>query len=66
MGFVTAEQLNKALTEQVGEDLSNKPHRSVGKILLENGWITDEQINIALKELFKKKKYKNESRKNPL
>ncbi len=61
MGFVTAEQLNKALTEQVGEDLSNKPHRSVGKILLENGWITDEQINIALKELFQKKEYKNES-----
>ncbi len=61
MGFVTAEQLNKALTEQVGEDLSSKPHRSVGKILLENGWITDEQINIALKELFQKKEYKNES-----
>ncbi len=66
MGFVTAEQLNEALAEQVDEDLSNKPHRSVGKILLENGWITDEQIYIVLKELFKKKKYKNESRKNPL
>ncbi len=66
MGFVTAEQLNEALAEQVHEDLSNKPHRSVGKILLENGWITDEQIDIALNGLFKKKKYKNESRKNLL
>jgi len=61
MGFVTAEQLNEALAEQVHEDLSNKPPRSVGKILLENGWITDEQINIVLRELFQKKEYKNES-----
>jgi len=58
MGFVTEKQLNKALAEQVGESLSNKPHRLVGKILLENGWITDEQIDIVLNELFKKKKMK--------
>ena len=58
MGFVTEKQLNKALAEQVGESLSNKPHRLVGKILLENGWITDEQIDIVLNELFKKKKVK--------
>ncbi len=53
MGFVTEKQLNEALAEQVDEYLSNKPHRSVGKILLENGWITDEQINIVLNGLFK-------------
>jgi len=58
MGFVTEKQLNKALAEQAGEGLSNKPHRLVGKILLENGWITDEQIDIVLNELFKKKKMK--------
>ena len=58
MGFVTEKQLNKALAEQVGESLSNKPHRLVGKILLENGWISDEQIDIVLNELFKKKKMK--------
>ncbi len=56
MGFVTEKQLNKALAEQVGEDLSNKPHRSIGKILLANGWITDEQIDIVLNGLFIKKK----------
>ncbi len=58
MGFATEKQLNKALVEQVAEDLSNKPHRPVGTILLENGWITDEQIDIVLNELFKKKKVK--------
>ncbi len=47
MGFVTAEQLNKALAEQGDEDLSNKPHRSIVNIFLENGWITNEQINFV-------------------
>ncbi len=56
MGFVTEKQLNKALAEQVYEDLSNKLHISIGKILIENGWITDEQIDIVLNGLFKKKK----------
>ncbi len=56
MGYVTEKQLNKALAEQMAEDLSNKPHRSIGKILLENGWITDEQIDIVLNGLFEKKK----------
>ncbi len=56
MGYVTEKQLNQALAEQMAEDLSNKPHRSIGKILLENGWITDEQIDIVLNGLFEKKK----------
>ncbi len=56
MGFVTEKQLNKALAEQVAEDHSNKPHRLVGKILVENGWITVEQIDIVLNGLFIKKK----------
>ncbi len=51
MGFVTAEQLKEAITEQVEEDLADKPHRPTGKILLENGWITKEQFDIVLKEL---------------
>ena len=56
MGFVTEKQLNKALAEQEAEDLSNKPHRLVGKILLQNGWITDGQIDIVLNGLFKEEK----------
>ncbi len=53
MGFITAEQLKEATTEQVEDNLADKPHRSMGEILLENGWITDEQIDIVLKEMFK-------------
>ncbi len=51
MGFITAEQLKEAMTEQVEDDLADKPHRPIGKILLENGWITKEQIDIVLNEL---------------
>ncbi len=51
MGFITAEQLKEAITEQVEDDLAGKPHRIIGKILLENGWITKEQIDIVLKRI---------------
>ncbi len=50
MGFITAEQLKEAITEQVEDDLADKPHRPIGKILLESGLITKEQIHIVLKE----------------
>ena len=53
MGFVTAEQLKEAITEQVEEDLADKPHRRTGIILFEHGWITREQFDIVLKELLK-------------
>ncbi len=50
MGFITAEQLKEAITEQVEDDLADKPHRPIGEILLESGLITKEQIDIVLKE----------------
>ncbi len=53
MGFVTAKQLKEAMVEQVEDDIFNKPRRLIGEILLNNGWITDEQIDIVLNELFK-------------
>ncbi len=53
MGFVTAKQLKEAVVEQVEDDIFNRPHRLIGEILLENGWLTDEQIDIVLNELFK-------------
>ncbi len=56
MGFVTEKQSNKALAEQADDDLSNKPYRLIGSILLENGWINQEQLDIVLNELFKKEK----------
>ncbi len=53
MGFVTAKQLKQAMVQQVEDDIFNRPHRLIGEILLENGWITDEQINTVLNEIFK-------------
>ncbi len=53
MGFVTVKQLKEATTEQVEDDITDKPHRPIGKTLLENSWITKEQIVIVLNELFK-------------
>jgi hypothetical protein len=53
MGFVTAMQLKEALVEQVEDDFSNKPHRFIGRILSEHGWITSEQIDIVLDILSK-------------
>ncbi len=56
MGFVTAEQLTEALAEQAEDSLSNKPHRLIGSILFENGWITRDQIDFVVLRLFKQKK----------
>jgi hypothetical protein len=53
MGFVTAEQLTEAIAEQAEDSLSNKPHRLIGSILSEHGWITNEQVDIVLDILFK-------------
>ncbi len=55
MGFITEKQLREAITEQVEDDYFNKSHRLIGKILLENGWMTNKQIDIVSNELSKKK-----------
>jgi hypothetical protein len=55
MGFVTLEQLKRALVEQCDDEFSGKPHRLIGKILFEQGWITPEQIDKVMDRLFKDK-----------
>ncbi len=54
-GFLTAEQLTEAIAKQVEDGLSNRCYRLIGSILFENGWITKEQIDIVLCELFERK-----------
>ena len=51
--FVTAEQLTEALAEQAEDSLSNRPHKFIGYILSEHGWIDSEQLGIVLNILFK-------------
>jgi Tat protein secretion system quality control protein TatD with DNase activity len=57
-GFLSPQQVQEAITEQIEEDLSHKPHRLIGEICLEKGWLTPRQIEIVLDEIVKQKKKK--------
>ncbi len=50
-GFINADQLKEAFTEQADDNLSDRPHRLIGRIFFEKGWMTDEQIDVVLNEL---------------
>ena len=52
-GFVTAPQMEEAFSEQISNYPSTilRPHKLIGEILLEKGWITFEQVLIVLSEL---------------
>lgn len=52
LGFITMDQLKKAISQQIDDDLYNRPHRFLGEILLDNGWITHDELNIILDELY--------------
>lgn len=49
--YVTKEQIQQALAEQVEDNVSGRPHRLLGTILLEKGWITKEQEKSILQEM---------------
>ncbi len=51
LGFITKEQLIKALCKQVEDDLAHKPHRLLGEICFQNKWMTSKQIEIVLNKL---------------
>ena len=48
-GFIDPEQLLKAMEIQVFEGLEGVPHRLIGEILLDKGYITVDQIEQVLK-----------------
>lgn len=52
-GFVTEDQLKAAMMEQLEDNLSGRDHRIIGAILYKKGWITWDQADVVLKELFK-------------
>ena len=54
-GYATAEQIKQAVSEQIDDDLTNRPHRLIGRILLDKGWMTAQQIETVLNEMFGKK-----------
>jgi len=52
-GYVSAEQVKEALSEQLDDNLNNRPHRLVGRILMDKGWMTPLQVDDLLSEMFK-------------
>jgi len=54
-GFVSADQIKEAFIEQLDDDLNRREHRLIGTILFEKDLLTWDQVNIVLKELFKRK-----------
>ena len=53
-GFLVAEQLQQALREQVDDNLADRPHRVIGAICFEHGWMTPVQIEDVLNTMFNK------------
>ena len=52
-GYVTADQFVEALRTQVMDDINTGKHRLIGRILLEQGIMTLEQIDNVLEILGK-------------
>jgi len=50
-GYITADQLVKALTIQVQEDIDMGYHRLIGKIFIDQGIMSGKQVSEILKEM---------------
>ena len=50
-GYVTLEQIQQALAEQVEDNVNRRPRRLLGTIIREKGWITEEQEKSILTEM---------------
>ena len=51
-GYVNSEQAKEAMSEQIDDDLNNRPHRLIGRILMDRGWMSPQHIEAVLNELF--------------
>ncbi len=49
--YVTLEQVQRALADQIEDNVHGRPHRRLGDILRENNWITEEQVHSILSEM---------------
>ncbi len=56
LGFLTREQLLQGLEEQSYDDLHGRPHRVIGAICFSHGWMTPEQIDRVLNQLFQQRR----------
>jgi len=49
--YVTPEQVQNAIDEQLGDFVTGRPHRLLGEILLEDYLLTGEQVKSILEEM---------------
>ena len=52
-GFITEQQLEDALDNQINHNLINDNHKLIGEILFEKRWMTQDQIAIVLENMSK-------------
>lgn len=52
-GFASSEQVKQAVLEQIDDNLAKKPHRFIGRIMLDRGWLNAQQVDEILNELFR-------------
>lgn len=53
-GFISSDELIEALKIQVKEDIEYETHRLIGEILLDQNFITAQQIQEVLNSIFMK------------
>lgn len=51
-GYVGPDKVKEAMSEQLDDDLKNRPHRLIGRILMDRGWMSPQQVETVLNELF--------------
>ncbi len=49
--YVTLEQVQQALAEQIEDNVNGRGHRLLGEILREHNWITEEQMKSILNDM---------------
>ena len=57
-GFITVDQLVEALNIQAREDVEGKNHRLLGSILVDQGLMTNSQVNEILETMSQQMIYK--------
>ncbi|HBX44027.1 MAG TPA: hypothetical protein DEH27_09760 [Deltaproteobacteria bacterium] len=63
-GHVTLEQIQQALAEQVEDNVTGRQHRYLSTILKEKHWITAEQEESILVEMFGDVKHPRQNSSN--
>lgn len=55
LGFISEKQAREVLEEQTSNNpaVRLRPHRMVGEIMLEKGWLTTRQIEIIMSQVSK-------------